>query len=1099
MTYRNLLARSLVHYRAVHGAVALGVAAGAAVLAGSLIVGSSVRASLRDLTLDRLGSIDFAVVGERYFRDAAADALGDGFEASGGILISGTAEHADSGSRASSVRIHAVDESFWELFGTDPPEIGNRDILVNQRLAEELGAMAGDSVLLRFHADTLVPADSVMGRKADNVRLLRLQIAEVLENRGPGRFGLSAQQQLPYNAYVSKAVLERVLGQPGRANALFVSGGTLDEAQSAWRESFAPEDARLGVRILPEGRGAVLESERIVLDPASVESAAEAAQETGFDGSEVLTYLANSIESGERSVPYSTVTALASLPPSLVLASGRQPPEIGPDEILLNAWTADDLDVRPGAQVTLRYYTVGADSRLETASHTFTLSSIVRMAGSALDRDYAPVYRGMSDQTRMANWDPPFPMDLRLIRPRDETYWDRYRASPKGFVSLETAKSLWTSRFGQLTSLRLTPRNGADLGVGLEAFRASLSRRVDPASYGLSLQPVRESGLSASTGATDFSGLFIGFSMFLIAAAAILVALLFRLGVELRAREIGTMLAEGHLPQTVRRLLLAEGTVLAAIGCLVGIPGAVLFARLMVYGLNTWWTGAVGTSHLAVHVRPEDLLFGASFTLVLMVGSVWLSLRRLAKLSTHALLEGTVDPPAFPEVRIRRARRLRAIGGAAVACAILLAALSWNAEASGRLAAFFGAGTMTLVAALVLFRAVLLAPSRSGAALDGVDQLAMRNSGRNPTRSMLAAALVACASFMIVTVAMNRQDVSAKEPSLDSGDGGFRYIAESEAPLFAARIEETATSQPQPTRILPMRVRRGEDASCLNLYRPTRPTLAAVPPSLIERGGFAFQSSLAETEAEQANPWLLLNKDFDGAIPVLGDANSAMWILHLTLGQELTVEDGAGRQRRLVLAGMLSRSVFQSELLLAEDRFLDLYPDHSGYQTLLVETDRADLATSLEDEFAEEGLDATRSSDRIAGFLVVENTYLDTFRTLGGLGLLLGTLGLAVVMVRSVLERKGELALLEALGLGRGKLARLVLAENAFLLVFGVVVGSLAAVIAVAPHIASDASDPPWGAVLLTLAAVLATGLLAGVAAVGLSLRSPLLPALRRD
>ena len=196
MTSRRLLARSLLHFRAVHAAVAVGVGVGAAILAGALMVGSSVRGSLRGLTLDRLGAIDFAVVGERYFRESVRDALGGPGTASAGVLIRGSAEHASSGARASKVRIHGVDSNFWEFHETEPPAVGMREIAINRRLAGELGAAEGDDVLLRFHTDTLIPAESVMGRKADNVRLLRLRIVSILEDRGPGRFGLSPQQQL---------------------------------------------------------------------------------------------------------------------------------------------------------------------------------------------------------------------------------------------------------------------------------------------------------------------------------------------------------------------------------------------------------------------------------------------------------------------------------------------------------------------------------------------------------------------------------------------------------------------------------------------------------------------------------------------------------------------------------------------------------------------------------------------------------------------------------------------------------------------------------------------------------------------------------------
>ena len=1096
MTPRRLLARSLSHYRAMHCAVALGVAVGAAVLAGALIVGSSVRGSLRGLTLDRLGDIDFAAVGDRYFRDSARDSAAWPGAASAGISIRGTAEHADSGARASKVRVHAFDDQFWRFYGREAPALGSREVALNRRLAEELGAAEGDGILVRFHADTLVPAESVMGRKADNVRMLRLRVASVLPDAGPGRFGLSPQQQLPYNAFVSKDVLERALEQPGRANSLVVAGGTAAAANAAWREAFSADDARLSIRALPEGQGYVAESERIVIDPAAAAAVLAAAEASGFDSSEVLTYLANAISANGRVVPYSTVTALETLPESLRLSADRLPGPLDGEDLLLNAWAASDLGVRPGDSVTLSYYVVGPGSALETASSEFRLAGIVGMAGAALDRDYAPAYKGMSDRARISNWDPPFPMDLRLIRPRDEEYWDRYRAAPKAFVGLDRAKELWTSRFGQLTSIRLVPTAEA---ASLERLRAELARRMDPAEFGLSLQPVKEVGLSASAGATDFSGLFLGFSMFLIAAAAILVALLFRLGVERRAHEIGALLATGHTPSFVRRMLFAEGAVVAAAGCLVGIPGAIAYAQLMLYGLSTWWSGAVGGSFLELHLNAQDPAFGAVGALGLMLGSIWLSLRRLVRLSPNDLLSGRIEPSGDIADRARRARRLRRVAAAAGIAALALLGFSLGADSASRLAAFFGAGTLSLAGALVGFRSLLLDRRRKQDPMSGIAQLGFRNGGRNPTRSMLSAALVACAAFMIVTVAMNRQDVSGKEPTLESGDGGFRLIADADVPLFQDALDEFSQRQAALMGIFPLRVRSGEDASCLNLYKPTRPTLTSAPDALIERGGFAFQQTLAQTEPERENPWLLLRKDYGDAIPVFGDANSTTWILHLDLGDELQVQDSSGRQRRLVLAGVLSRSIFQSELLLAEPRFLELYKDHSGYQSLLVETDDESAATALEQAFADSGLDATRTADRLAGYFVVENTYLSTFRTLGGLGLLLGTLGLAVVMVRTVLERRGELAVLEAVGFAPQAISRLIFAENSLLLLFGMGTGTAAALIAVAPHLAGGAADPPWLALALTLAVILGLGLLAGAAAAALSLRAPLLSSLRRD
>ena len=101
-----------------------------------------------------------------------------------------------------------------------------------------------------------------------------------------------------------------------------------------------------------------------------------------------------------------------------------------------------------------------------------------------------------------------------------------------------------------------------------------------------------------------------------------------------------------------------------------------------------------------------------------------------------------------------------------------------------------------------------------------------------------------------------------------------------------------------------------------------------------------------------------------------------------------------------------------------------------------------------------------------------------------GLGLLLGTIGLAAVQLRSVLERRRELALLRAAGFRRGSLARLIVLENLVLLTAGLGVGMLSALVAVLPHLLGHGASIPWKVLALMLGLVFATGLLASLAAV---------------
>jgi ABC-type antimicrobial peptide transport system permease subunit len=169
--------------------------------------------------------------------------------------------------------------------------------------------------------------------------------------------------------------------------------------------------------------------------------------------------------------------------------------------------------------------------------------------------------------------------------------------------------------------------------------------------------------------------------------------------------------------------------------------------------------------------------------------------------------------------------------------------------------------------------------------------------------------------------------------------------------------------------------------------------------------------------------------------------------------------------------------MFQSELLMSEHNFLRLFPHQSGAGTVLVECPPADmqnLQRLLSSELQDYAVAIEPTSDRLARYQQVANTYLSTFQTLGSLGLLLGTVGLAVLLLRSLIERRAELALLAALGFQPLRRLMLLLAENSLLLILGLLTGTVCALIAVLPaHRALNLTQ-----LALTLSAILITGLL---------------------
>jgi hypothetical protein len=284
------------------------------------------------------------------------------------------------------------------------------------------------------------------------------------------------------------------------------------------------------------------------------------------------------------------------------------------------------------------------------------------------------------------------------------------------------------------------------------------------------------------------------------------------------------------------------------------------------------------------------------------------------------------------------------------------------------------------------------------------------------------------------------------------------------------------------------------------LYEPRNPRILAPTDSFIAAGRFAFQASLASNEAERANPWLLLHREEpDGAVPVIADANSMTYVLHRKLGEDIVIPRGE-RSIRLRLVAALDDSIFQGELLMSQANFLKLFPEEEGYRFLLIETPPEHAAASaIEEALSDFGADAKSTAERLAEFHRVENTYLSTFQMLGGLGLLLGTVGLAAVLLRNVLERRRELAMLRALGYKQPHFLAMALAENALLLISGLLTGAVCALLAIAPVVLDRGGRLPAMSLVVLLGGVLAAGLITSLLATAIALRSPLLPALRAE
>ncbi|HSH95989.1 MAG TPA: ABC transporter permease [Roseimicrobium sp.] len=1098
MTPFTLIRRSLRYHLRAHLGVLLGTAVGAAVLIGALLVGDSVRESLKEMALQRLGRVQVAMMaGDRLFRESLATEMSDGksLQLAPVLQLPATAGSADGEARANRVQVLGVNELFWSLANTAPgfANVQSNAVVLNQPLADQLRVKKGDTVLLRVPKPSKLSRDAPLSPEEDTSVALRLEVQDIVADDAFGRFSLQANQIAPFNAFVPLALLQQRVGATNRANLLLAASTTGSAVQPAeldtlLRKHWKSDDADL--KFIAGQKGEIeMRTGRVFLDPPVVQAAAASVT----NGRPILTYFVNELRVGTNTTPYSMVTA-AQAP--LV------PADLKDNEIVINQWVADDLHAKPGDALSVRYYFVGEGRKLEERTNTFTIRSIVPLEGAYADKTLMPDFPGMTDAANCRDWDTGFPIKTDAIRDKDEKYWTDHKGTPKAFISLNAGQTLWSNRFGNLTAVRFdnTGKSTNDLGTAVLA-------KLDPASLNLRFEPVRELAMRAGAQAQDFGGLFIGFSFFLIVAALLLTALLFQFGVEQRIVETGTLLAIGYTPKLVKRLLLLEGLVIAVIGSLIGVAGGVAYARGMLHGLTTIWRDAVGTDSLSFHATTATLIGGFVGSVLVALFTLWLALRKQLNQPARELLAGEIHDTGSGTTTKVRAPKM-AIGSAVMAVVLLAAAFKQEGEAAA--GSFFGAGALLLIAALSFgsfwLRRIAIASSAAVLTLPG---LGVRNTTRRRKRSLATIAMLASGAFLIISIGAFRLDENENATKRSSGTGGFAFLGETSLAVHhdlngsqGREFYNLAGKEMDEVKFVPLRVRDGDDASCLNLNRAQKPRLLGVNPAMLsDRDAFTF-AKVADG-VDKAKPWMALKATAPGQpVPAIADMNSILWALGKKVGDTIPYVDERGNAFDVKLVGAVANSILQGNLIIDESEFVKRFPGESGYRMFLVDapSNAANtVSTQLTKALRDVGLELTPAPKRLAAFNAVQNTYLSTFQVLGGLGLILGSVGLGVVVLRNVLERRAELGVMKAIGFRPGSLQWLVLSEHGALLLAGLFFGVVAAAMAVLPALLAPGSALPYHSLGLTLGGVLLSGAAWTWLATVIALRGGLMDALRNE
>jgi len=1093
VTRFSYIIKSFFHYLKANFLVAVGVAISTMVLTGSLIIGDSVRYSLEQSTYFRLGETTHLVaVTERYFRQEMASEMESGnpqMKAAPILLLEGLAVGDGGERRVNRVQVIGVDSSFEKISQTAIySALQENEIMISNNLAERLQVGEGDNILVRIKKASLIPMNAPFVSAEETSVSLRATIKKVVHNEELGRFSLKTSQSAPYNIFISLNRLNRLMEFEGKANHLLVSTDLNTEAVKELVEKcLTYVDAGLKIKYTDATNEWEISTERVFMEPKISETL-----ELLPDARPLITYFVNRIERGESMttgdgskekeghLPGSMIKEafsgsvgqepLHSIPYSFVSSLGVE--SLADNEIILNEWAADDLKVEPGDEITLKYLEIGPLRQLVDRQSVFILKEIVPMTAIWADSSRMPWIPGLSDAGHCREWDAGVPIDLDAIREKDEDYWNEWSGAPKAYVSLNKALEMWKNRFGIYTAVRY-PGHSFDERKFQEVFAQNI--RSDD--LGMVVEPIREAGIDAARNGTDFSGLFIGLSFFILAAAILLTALLFRLNLETRSSEVGVLSALGFRERQVRRFFLLEGLVVSLTGGMIGILLSLAFTASVFKVLNSLWFDIVRTNVLLIQVKSHTLLLGLIISLLVSLGAILFSINRYLNQKTAELQKRTDMPQ---KERSRLALDVIMWISLVVPIVILLIQLLHPGALTPIL--FFVSGGILLLGLLLVYRKLLAAMNRQRAGKIRLERLAQLNLARNRGRSLTVVILFALGTFLVISTGSYKMDLFASSQEKSSGTGGFIYFAETTMPVLYNLNDPEKRSEEglyEDFSAVQFRLVEGDDASCLNLNRIEQPAIIGVDPSAL-KGRFSFATRMKGLDVE--DPWSVLSESMDdGSVPAIADQTVIQWGLGKKPGDELLYQNELGDTLRLKLIAGTTPSIFQGYVMISNEHFLKNYPSSSGTNIFLIEGDTEqakEIGEELRMVYRDYGWEMESTARRLVEFYSVTNTYLSIFLALGALGMVLGTIGLAVILARTLIERRHEIALMQAIGFGNRQLFWLLAHEYLFMLVAGVLTGFISAIVATLPSFISSNTDASLTTVALITGFILLNGMI---------------------
>jgi putative ABC transport system permease protein len=634
-----------------------------------------------------------------------------------------------------------------------------------------------------------------------------------------------------------------------------------------------------------------------------------------------------------------------------------------------------------------------------------------------------------------------------------------------------------------------------------------------------------------------FTELFSIIGSFSVLAGILLLVNLFVMLAEERKTELGMLRAVGFTRRRLTRAFALEGAIYAVVAAAVGAAVGVGIGWVVAVLAGTVLGHAGELSGFPMVVEPVSLATGALTGLVISLVTIWATSLRIARLNVIRAIRDLPEPP-----RTQHRRRHLVLAGAGVLLGTLLGVAGYLA--ADPIALLLGVPVAAFAATPLLRRRLPERPSRLLAASAvlawglGVWVVfpATMNVDGNPALFVLQGVVLTAGAVSLVA-GLDRVWAAALGLLGRRGGGlaprlGVAYplarrfrtsmllsmfslviftvtILASVSATFARSTEVTAT----------------EVAAGFDVLLDTNPADPADLDRLAARDGVTAVAGLvrgvAEFEAahlEGTRPWTVTGFDADllaRGTPLLMDRDEAyasdaaayqavlddptkvivpegflagVGGAEVRVGDTIGVVDGSdGRARTLTVVGLGDMDWLGNGAFVGRDLAASLLGQEGVVARTYLAVDdgveAAEFAASLDHDLLAQGAEAHAIPALVADAVGQQTGLLALLQGFLGLGLLVGTAGLGVVMVRSVRERRRDIGTLRALGLRTGQVRAALLSEAGLITVQGTIIGAALGLLTTR-HLLAEIGDQlsytvPW----LALVVIVGTPIVASLAA----------------